>query len=366
MFARIPCTYNVFMPSLETALRLAIIGQEILIAAVFLFGRGNFGARASGALFLLSVSAYLLVSDPLLRDAFSALIPIATLLALIVPHCLWLFARAVFEAHWPSKRLMAPFVVLALGVWVLILSQGISMMEMSSPAFNITRVASLIIVGHALYMAATGKPDDLIEKRRRFRAVFIFIVAIQIAVVLAVELALGDFPPGWLDTLNVIAIAILTLGLSIPLLRLSPAFFAPVTPPDGSDTAEPDSQISARDRILEQDLLAAMADGAYRQTGLTISMLAEQLGQPEHRLRKLINGHLGFRNFSAFLNSYRIPEAREALANPDQVRTPVLTIALDLGYGSLGPFNRAFKAETGMTPTQYRQDALGSKVADSE
>ncbi len=109
-----------------------------------------------------------------------------------------------------------------------------------------------------------------------------------------------------------------------------------------------------------------MADGAYRQTGLTIRGLADQLGHPEHRLRKLINGRLGFRNFSAFLNSYRIPEARETLADASKVRMPILTIALDLGYGSLGPFNRTFKTETGMTPTQFRQDALGSQGADSE
>ena len=354
------------MLSLETALRLAIIGQEILIAAVFLVGKGNFGARASAALFLLSVSAYLLVSDPVLRDLFAFVTPVATLFAMIVAHCLWLFARAVFEAPWPNKWVVAPFVILAVGVWILILSQGIAMTEMSSTAFNITRVASLIIVGHALFMAVWGKLDDLIEKRRRFRTIFTIIVGVQIAVVLAVELAIGDFPPGRLDTLNVIAIAILTLGLAIPLLRLSPAFFAPVVPQDGSEPELPASNLSPAFQVLEKELLAAMADGAYRQTGLTIRMLADQLGQPEHRLRRLINGHLGFRNFSAFLNSYRIPEARKSLASADQVRKPVLTIALDLGYGSLGPFNRAFKAETGMTPTQYRQGALSPASADSE
>ena len=56
----------------------------------------------------------------------------------------------------------------------------------------------------------------------------------------------------------------------------------------------------------------------------------------------------------------------ELLADPAQVRKPVLTIALDLGYGSLGPFNRAFKLETGLTPTEYRQRALGGSAADSE
>jgi AraC-like DNA-binding protein len=34
---------------------------------------------------------------------------------------------------------------------------------------------------------------------------------------------------------------------------------------------------------------------------------------------------------------------------------PVLTIAMDSGFQSLGPFNRAFKADTGLTPTEYRR-----------
>jgi AraC-like DNA-binding protein len=33
----------------------------------------------------------------------------------------------------------------------------------------------------------------------------------------------------------------------------------------------------------------------------------------------------------------------------------VTTIALDAGFQSLGPFNRAFKSETGVTPTEYRR-----------
>ena len=31
---------------------------------------------------------------------------------------------------------------------------------------------------------------------------------------------------------------------------------------------------------------------------------------------------------------------------------------MDAGFQSIGPFNRAFKAETGLTPTEFRRDAL--------
>jgi AraC-like DNA-binding protein len=43
------------------------------------------------------------------------------------------------------------------------------------------------------------------------------------------------------------------------------------------------------------------------------------------------------------------------LADPAQAEVPVITIAMDTGFQSLGPFNRAFKAVTGVTPTEYRR-----------
>jgi AraC-like DNA-binding protein len=97
---------------------------------------------------------------------------------------------------------------------------------------------------------------------------------------------------------------------------------------------------------------------AYRREGLTIGPLAAELGVPEYRLRQLINEGLGHRNFNAFLNRYRLDEAKAALADPEQVEVPVLTIALDAGFQSIGPFNRAFKADTDLTPTEFRRTAL--------
>ncbi|NJN71117.1 MAG: AraC family transcriptional regulator, partial [Nitrospira sp.] len=188
----------------------------------------------------------------------------------------------------------------------------------------------------------------------------------QVGAVLVAELLLRGAEPAWLILLNVSVIAVLTVGLAIPLLRLNPEFFAPARTQGTGTTAPEAEELSPSESVLKQALLTAMGDGVYQQSGLDIRTLAEQLGHTEHQLRKLINGRLGFRNFSAFLNSYRIPEAKRLLADAGEVRKPVLTIALDLGYGSLGPFNRAFKAATNMTPTEYRQAALGSKDAKNE
>ena len=99
----------------------------------------------------------------------------------------------------------------------------------------------------------------------------------------------------------------------------------------------------------------------YRAEDLTLARLAARLAVPEYRLRRLINQRLGYRNFNAYINGFRLAEARAALADPGQRETPVLTIALGAGFQSIGPFNRAFKVATGVTPTEFRRE----KLADS-
>jgi AraC-like DNA-binding protein len=105
-----------------------------------------------------------------------------------------------------------------------------------------------------------------------------------------------------------------------------------------------------------------LAGRPYRAEGLTIAALVAQIGEQEYRLRRLINGELGYRNFVSFLNRYRLSEVRTALSDRTQSDVPIITIALDAGFGLLGPFNRAFREAEGMTPSDYR----AAHLADSE
>jgi AraC-like DNA-binding protein len=55
------------------------------------------------------------------------------------------------------------------------------------------------------------------------------------------------------------------------------------------------------------------------------------------------------------------------LADPATARTSISAIAFELGFGSLGPFNRAFKEATGQTPSEWRRDQLapGSPISEN-
>ncbi|SEK16054.1 MULTISPECIES: helix-turn-helix domain-containing protein [unclassified Variovorax] len=114
----------------------------------------------------------------------------------------------------------------------------------------------------------------------------------------------------------------------------------------------------AEDRLTESLRHAMAVERVYRSEDLSIASLAARLCVPEYRLRRVINQRLGHRNFNAFVNGFRLAEAMAALADPSKRELPVLTVALTAGFQSIGPFNRAFKAATGLTPTEFRKEKL--------
>jgi len=69
----------------------------------------------------------------------------------------------------------------------------------------------------------------------------------------------------------------------------------------------------------------------------------------------VINKQLGYRNFNALLHEYRLRDACAQLADPAKTQLPILTIALEVGYQSITPFNQAFRDAMGCTPSAYRQ-----------
>lgn len=216
-------------------------------------------------------------------------------------------------------------------------------------------VPSIVFTVLGLVAALRGRDDDLVELRRRVRLVLAVAIALAIMVIVGAEVAAPGWPPPgeWrlinsaaLLMLNV-TVAFTVFGWNDASLLLPPA--KPVIMPNAAAPPEADdSQLLAR-------LAALMVqERLYRQDGLTITAVAARLGVPEYRLRRAINQGLGARNFNAWLNEFRIAEAKAALADPTQREVPILTIALDAGFGSLAPFNRAFRADAGCTPTEYR------------
>jgi len=212
------------------------------------------------------------------------------------------------------------------------------------------------IMGHLMYIALRGRADDLIEPRRQFRLFFVLALAVTTLSAVMAENLLSANHNVFLQTLRCIIIFPMALWGVVWLTNMHPEKLI-FEPPKQNLQKKP--KIDPRDKTLLEALIYAMeTDHIYKEPGLTIRLLADRLETPEHRLRSLINSGLNYRNFSTFLNTYRIDAIKKAFAEPSNSRIPVLTIALDHGYNSLAPFNRAFRDVVGKTPTQFRQQIL--------
>lgn len=353
-----------FLPTLDLMLRGGACGLMLLVAGLLIRDHRRAPAARLGALFALSATAFTLCSTLALRGHLGLLLPPAVALMSGGNLTFWLFARAMFEDGFRLRPWhAATWLVLALvGLYeALVLGPEMTPIAIAVRGFLVLESLGLGLLAAGQTLASW--PADLVEPRRRARPFVIGAAAGFIALnALSDVLGPRTTVPDTGSLIRALALAVIALGAAAALLRVAGAGW--LSP---ANTAVPVRSVEPADAGLAAALDQAMRiDRAYRQESLTIGKLAERLGAAEHRLRRLINSDLGQRNFNAYINGYRIDETKAALADRGQDAVPILTIALDAGFNSLGPFNRAFRAETGMTPTDFRRASADSEVGQPD
>ncbi|QJB69240.1 helix-turn-helix domain-containing protein [Parasphingorhabdus halotolerans] len=337
--------------NIDTIIRLMSVGASALLLLLIIAGRVRrtlklplIGLALGGATYLINTSTTLRVPH--------SLEAIVDLISIVTPFWTWLFARRLFEKDPPKGWLALLGIAYIIG-WILA-RWGDSLFLVG---FYIVHILSLILIVDLIYNALSGLKDDLVQKRRLIRIYLPLLVGLQAAGILTYELVTSNaVPPPAVQITNASLVFALVMFGGLALLVTDPSLL--VETDDDKKETKPENNLSPIETVLQEKLNAAMLEGEYRTAGLTIQSLAAHLNTPEHRLRALINQKLGHRNFSSFLNGYRIAEAKEKLADRELVDLPILTIAMDLGYNSLAPFNRAFRAETSVTPSDFRKSAI--------
>lgn len=272
---------------------------------------------------------------------------------------MWMLSRSLFRSDSTTDR----WAIFLVGAIVIVESywhftSGLPASGLEGELRRIGENSAALVCFGAIAMvfveALSGYGARLPKAERRFRQFFVsaFGAVIVVAIVWASNTNEMTIASQWSEAAlaGCALIAIVASRLAVNFRLSHPLATAP---------KEARSRTSARNSAdgsaLGQRILTAVEDREIFATpNLKVSQFAKALGEQEYKVTQCITGRLGFRNFNQFINSYRIESAKLALASAEQQDRPILSIAFDCGFGSIGPFNRAFKEHVGMTPREYR------------
>lgn len=104
-------------------------------------------------------------------------------------------------------------------------------------------------------------------------------------------------------------------------------------------------------RIARKIEAAMEKDMLYRDANLSLWDLAKHISVTSHYVSQTLNTQL-HKSFFDLVNGWRIKDAIEQLKTTDET---ILVIAYDVGFNSRSAFYKAFKRETGKTPSDLRK-----------
>lgn len=234
--------------------------------------------------------------------------------------------------------------------------------------WQLPRLSEYVVILHGMWVVVANWSDDLVEPRRKLRGALLGIVGVAaLWVTVSLNTGYGSIAclPIVVGVAALVVASLLLKGRKGVLLGLS----MPPEEGDDSRSAEPvvEEVVEGKETIFDDEgrkLQQIMDEGFYRTEKLTLKKLSEKIDLPEYKTRALINQKLGYRNFNDYINQLRIAEAGERLVSEPE--TPILNIALDVGYRTLSSFNRAFKEILEQPPTAYRQSKMVEPVASDD
>lgn len=123
------------------------------------------------------------------------------------------------------------------------------------------------------------------------------------------------------------------------------------------------SGLSSRDmaRISTKIKIAMDRDRIYENGDLSLTQLSRHIGVQPPYVSQTLTQEIG-NTFYDFIAQARIAAAKEKLADPHNTDS-ILTIAMMVGFNSKSTFNAAFKRVSGVTPSEWRRNAVFQQAA---
>jgi AraC-like DNA-binding protein len=105
-------------------------------------------------------------------------------------------------------------------------------------------------------------------------------------------------------------------------------------------------------RIHAQLQQVMLKEKLFKNPELNLGELAESLSIHPNNLSQVINSFEN-KTFYDYINSLRIDEFKNLVADPQNNQYTLLSLAFECGFNSKTAFNRNFKKSTGLSPSEY-------------
>lgn len=111
--------------------------------------------------------------------------------------------------------------------------------------------------------------------------------------------------------------------------------------------------LSAPDIItIKEKLEAAMGEEIFRDESLNLKKLAKKIETHQNILSYVLNEEYN-KNFKEYINVHRLEAFKNDVASMDIKVDTILSLAYEAGFSSKSTFNRVFKEQFGITPSEY-------------
>lgn len=285
----------------------------------------------------------------------------------------WLFVKSLERPAFRRGDLLhyAPALVSLACLTPYYLLSGVEKVALAEQATFIPLDASILGTAKtiSLYAYFTAVLRNLTQMRQsrptrlvsRFRTIIAAFLACLTAIVamFAAEHFLG-VPSTLSDLLSAVVASVFFYVLSLVAIADWREFALSSGPGEAAPERE---QAQPRNALLDEATThslfmqvthAVCERELFKEQRLNVDRLATATGLAPHYLSYVVNLRSG-KTIQSWINGFRVEAAKKALLAGSG--RSVLEIGLEAGFNSKAAFNRAFRAETGQSPSEFRSKA---------
>ncbi|MBT8183463.1 MAG: helix-turn-helix domain-containing protein [Eudoraea sp.] len=228
------------------------------------------------------------------------------------------------------------------------------------------KLSSLIIYGffiRKLYLKSKNNRDLRPNNKKWQRNIYIIHFSYIITYAIYGTLIIYNINSGFFYHLQVVSMSLLVVFVGYSA-NVQPNLFSGLYSYDNQllFKYKKSGLTNSLSRELKEQLIRLFdEEKIYKDSDISLEILASKLNTTRHNASQVINEHFEV-SFHELINTYRIQEAKKILDNDRKKNLNIIDVAYEVGYNNKVTFNKAFKKDTQLTPSEYQKIFVKSQA----